>query len=87
MALWLTRGGGRGAGPGRGLPSRGRWGGARGLMAAGGSRGDPLALGPEPEPEPEPTPAEGRWGDQESAAQVGRGRQIPRPWIAGDPIN
>lgn len=56
-------------------------------MAAGSSRGDPLALGPEPEPEPEPTPAEGRWGDQESAAQVGRGRQIPRPWIAGDPIN
>ncbi|XP_005020072.4 WD repeat-containing protein 88 isoform X1 [Anas platyrhynchos] len=41
-------------------------------MAAGGSRGDPLALGPEPEPEPElePTPAEGRWGDQESAAQI-----------------
>uniref|UniRef100_A0A8B9I5P7 WD repeat domain 88 n=1 Tax=Anser brachyrhynchus TaxID=132585 RepID=A0A8B9I5P7_9AVES len=36
-------------------------------MAAGGSRGDPLAL--EPEPEPEPIPAAGRWGDQEPTLQ------------------
>uniref|UniRef100_A0A8B9D9W2 WD repeat domain 88 n=1 Tax=Anser cygnoides TaxID=8845 RepID=A0A8B9D9W2_ANSCY len=38
-------------------------------MAAGGSRGDPLALEPEPEPEPEPIPAAGRWGDQEPTLQ------------------
>ncbi|XP_013031900.3 WD repeat-containing protein 88 [Anser cygnoides] len=39
-------------------------------MAAGGSRGDPLALEPEPEPEPEAIPAAGRWGDQEPTAQL-----------------
>lgn len=33
-------------------------------MAAGSSRGDPLALGPSP------SPAEGRWEDRELRAQV-----------------
>ncbi|XP_010214600.1 PREDICTED: WD repeat-containing protein 88 [Tinamus guttatus] len=37
-------------------------------MAAGGSRGDPLALGPEPEPAA--SPPESRWGDQEPAAEI-----------------
>lgn len=39
--------------------------------AAGSGREEPP--GPEPEPEPEPFPAQGRWGGQEPAAQVGRG--------------
>lgn len=56
-------------------------------MAAGGSRGDPLALEPEPEPEPEAIPAAGRWGDQEPTAQVGRGRQALRSSIVGAPAS
>lgn len=40
-------------------------------MAAGGSRGDPLAIEPLPEPRPERSPAEGHWGDQEPTAEVG----------------
>lgn len=42
--------------------------------------GDPLALGPPPEPKP--SPAEGRWGEREPTAQVGRGARA-RPWRAG----
>lgn len=40
-------------------------------MAAGGSRGDPLAIEPLPEPQPEMSPAEGLGGDQEQMAEVG----------------
>ncbi|XP_046755607.1 WD repeat-containing protein 88 isoform X1 [Gallus gallus] len=39
-------------------------------MAAGGSRGDPLAIEPLPEPQPERSPAEGHWGDQEPTAEI-----------------
>ncbi|OXB67765.1 hypothetical protein ASZ78_010367 [Callipepla squamata] len=47
-------------------------------MAAGGGRGDPLAVEPLPEPQSETAPAEGRWGDQEPAAQAMAAPRISR---------